>query len=137
MQNLTINNLLQKKLWIICCFCNCVVWGQVSDNFSDGNFTSDPLWTGNTTDWIVNTELQLQSNNTVANSNFYLSTANAKATAAQWDFWVRLAFNPSGSNFVDVYLTASNSNITLANTTGYFVRLGDTPDEVSLYRKDA
>ncbi|HSK13695.1 MAG TPA: hypothetical protein VK907_10800, partial [Phnomibacter sp.] len=112
-------------------------FAQFFDNFSDGNFTGNPMWTGNTDDWTVNNELQLQSNNTVPNANFYLSTANAKATVAQWDFWVRLAFNPSGTNFADVYLTASQSNITLANTTGYFVRLGDTQDEVSLYRKDA
>ena len=111
--------------------------GQLSDFFSDGNFTSNPAWNGNTTEWIVNTDQQLQSNSTTASSNFYLSTANTKATTAQWDFWVRLAFNPSGANFADVYLTASQSNITLSNTTGYFVRLGDTPDEISLYRKDA
>ncbi len=113
------------------------VWGQFTDNFSDGNFTNNPLWTGNNNDWIVNAEGQLQSNNTTLNTSFSLSTANQKATAAQWDFYVRLAFNTSGANYVDVYLTASQSNITLTNTTGYFVRLGDTPDEVSLYRKDA
>jgi hypothetical protein len=110
---------------------------QFTDNFSDGNFTANPTWIGNTADWIVNNEFQLQSNNTMANSSFYLSTANAKATAAQWDFWVRLAFNPSGANYADVYLTASQSNLLLANTTGYFVRIGDTQDDVSLYRKDA
>lgn len=113
------------------------VRAQLNDNFSDGNFTANPTWTGSTTDWIVNNEFQLQSNNTVANSSFYLSTANTKATVAQWDFWVRLAFNPSGANYADVYLTASQSNLLLPNTTGYFIRIGDTQDEVSLYRKDA
>ncbi len=125
----------------------CLAWGmlytcldagaQVSDNFSDGDFISNPAWVGNAADWIVNADGQLQSNNTDANSHFYLSTANTKATEAQWDFWVRFNFNPSGANFTDVYLTASQSNITLSNTTGYFVRIGDTPDEISLYRKDA
>jgi hypothetical protein len=111
--------------------------GQFADNFSDGDFLNNPTWVGNTSDWIINAERQLQSNNTTVNSNFYLSTPNTKATIAQWDFWVRLSFNPSGANYADVYLTASQSNLTLANTTGYFVRIGDTPDEVSLYRKDA
>lgn len=110
---------------------------QLTDNFADGNFTANPVWTGNTADWQVNTDAQLQSNNTTANSNFYLATANNLATAAQWDFYVKLTFNPSGANYADVYLTASTANLTLANTTGYFVRLGDTPDEISLYRKDA
>jgi hypothetical protein len=110
---------------------------QFRDDFSNENFTQNPTWIGNTADWTVNTDLQLQSNNTVANSTFYLSTNNAKATSAQWDFWVRLAFNPSGANLADVYLTASQSNLLLTNTSGYFVRIGDTQDEVSLYRKDA
>jgi hypothetical protein len=124
-------------LWVVFVLFTLPGFAQFTDNFTDGNFTVNPSWAGNNADWLINPELQLQSNNTTVNSNFYLSIANTKATAAQWDFWVRLAFNPSGANFVDVYLTASNSNITLANTTGYFVRLGDTPDEVSLYRKDA
>jgi hypothetical protein len=110
---------------------------QLIENFSDGDFTANPAWAGNTADWAVNTDGQLQSNNTVANASFYLSTASTKATVAQWDLWVRLAFNPSSTNLADVYLAASQSNLALTNTAGYFVRLGDTQDEISLYRKDA
>ena len=121
--------------WLL--FSGLIVNGQFADNFSDNNFLNNPVWGGNTADWIVNSDGQLQSNNTIPNSNFYLGTASTKALNAQWDFWVRLNFNTSGANYTDVYLTASQSNITLANTTGYFVRLGDTPDEISLYRKDA
>jgi Lamin Tail Domain/Bacterial Ig-like domain len=36
-----------------------------------------------------------------------------------------------------VFLTASASDLTLTNTTGYFVRIGGTLDEICLYRKDA
>lgn len=122
---------------IACLFLGVQANAQFSDNFSDGEFSSNPAWTGNLTDWRVNTEGQLQSNNTIPNSNFYLSTANNISGPAQWDFWVRLAFNTSGANYTDVYLAASQSNISASNTTGYFVRIGDTPDEVSLYRKEA
>ena len=110
---------------------------QLSENFNDGNFTANPPWTGNPADWTVNAALQLQSNNTVANSSFYLSTAGTLATVAQWDFYCSISFNPSGANYVDVYLTASASDLTLSNTTGYFVRIGNTNDEICLYRKDA
>ncbi len=110
---------------------------QFTDNFTDGDFTSNPAWAPNSTDWIVNASQQLQTNNTVVNSNFYLSTANTRATTTQWDFYCQITFNPSGANYIDVYLTASAANLTLATTTGYFVRIGDTPDEISLYRKDA
>ena len=112
-------------------------FAQIAENFNDGDFTNNPTWIGSTSDFIVNPALQLQSNNTVANSTFYLSTINELATSAQWEFWVRLAFNPSSANYVDAFLTASASDLRLNSTTGYFVRIGNTDDEISLYRKDA
>lgn len=112
-------------------------YSQFTDNFADGDFTSNPAWAGNTADWVVNPSLQLQSNNTVANSTFYLSTASTMATTAQWEFYTQITFNPSSANYIDVYVTASASDISLNTTTGYFVRIGNTDDEISLYRKDA
>ena len=114
-----------------------IIQAQFSDNFADGNFTANPTWVGNTVDWIVNPSFQLQSNNTVANSSFYLSTASTLATTVQWDFYCNLSFNPSGANFVDVFLTASASDLSLITTTGYFVRIGNTLDEICLYKKNA
>jgi hypothetical protein len=121
---------------IQCLLCNALN-AQVSENFSDGNFTAAPEWIGNTTDFIVNDQSRLQSNNTIANSTFYLSTANALAIETEWTFWVQLAFNPSSANYVDVFLTASASDLSLNSTYGYFVRLGGTDDEICLYRKSA
>ncbi|MDQ2719326.1 MAG: lamin tail domain-containing protein [Bacteroidota bacterium] len=112
-------------------------YAQISESFNDGDFTNNPSWIGNTSDFVVNPAFQLQSNSKVANNNFYLSTPNALATALQWEFWVRIAFNPSSANYVDAYLTASASDLKLNSTTGYFVRIGNTEDEISLYRKDA
>ena len=113
------------------------VHAQFTDNFNDGNFTSNPAWLGGTADFTVNAAFQLQSNNTAASSNFYLSTASTKATFAQWDFYAAFTFNTSGTNYADVYLTASAADLTQTTTTGYFVRIGNTTDEISLYRKDA
>ena len=110
---------------------------QLTDLFTDGDFSANPTWVGNTADFTVNTSFQLQSNNSVASSSFYLSTASSKATAAQWDFYCQFIFNTSGANYTDVYLTASASDLTATTTTGYFVRIGNTDDEISLYRKDA
>jgi len=110
---------------------------QFTDNFNDGDFTTNPAWSGNTPDWMINPSLQLQSNNTTANAAFYLSTANSLATTAQWEFWCQLAFNPSSANYVDVYLTASANDITQSSVTGYYVRIGNTNDEICLYRKNA
>jgi hypothetical protein len=110
---------------------------QLVDNFNDGDFTNDPVWSANASNFIINAVFQLQSNNLVANSSFCISTPSDKATTAEWNFWVRLAFNPSSSNYMDVYLTSSLSDLSDASNTGYFVRVGNTNDEISLYRKDA
>ncbi len=110
---------------------------QLSDHFSDGNYTQNPAWAVTSGSWMINSALQLQSNNIIANSTFYISTQSAIANNAQWEFYVRLDFNPSSLNFIDVYLTASASDISQPGTAGYFVRIGNTDDEISLYRKDA
>ncbi|MEO6289678.1 MAG: lamin tail domain-containing protein [Ginsengibacter sp.] len=110
---------------------------QLTENFDDGDFSVNPVWAGNTADFIVNSSGQLQSNNTVANSNFFLSTPNTLANTAEWEMYIQLSFNPSSANYVDVYLISANSDLTLTGNTGYFIRIGNTDDEVSLYRKDA
>ncbi|MFL5739706.1 MAG: lamin tail domain-containing protein [Flavisolibacter sp.] len=111
-------------------------FSQVQEDFSDGDFTSNPSWTGSIHDFTITASGLLQSTNTATNSIFYLSTANHLSLMTQWDFLVRLNFNPSSVNYVDVFLTASDSDLTLTGTTGYFVRIGNTLDEVSLFRKD-
>lgn len=110
---------------------------QLKEDFKDGDFSFNPVWTGDTGDFIVNAALQLQSNNATEGSSFYLSTVNKIATNAEWEFWMRLAFNPSSANYVDAYLTASSENLKSVTTSGYFVRVGNTEDEISLYRKNA
>lgn len=122
---------------IMILYCVTGVKAQFTENFSDGDLTGNPVWTGNLTDWNINPMQQLQSNNLVTSSTYYLSTSNALATSAQWDFFCQLGFNTSSTNYVDVYLTASASDLTQSNTTGYFVRIGSTDDDICLYRKDA
>jgi Lamin Tail Domain/Bacterial Ig-like domain len=109
--------------------------GQLMDDFLDGDFTSNPTWTpDNPANWTVVSN-QLRSNSATASSTFYISTPSAQVLNAQWEFYVKLQLNTSSANFVDVYLASSNSTMTLAN--GYFVRIGGTPDEISLYKSTA
>ncbi len=107
---------------------------QVSDNFSDGDFINDPEWALSIPDsWVVQ-DGTLRSNLSVANTVFYITTPSAKATNAQWEFWVNLQFNTSNANFVDVFLIVDQSNLLSTTLNGYFVRIGGTPDDVSLYK---
>ncbi|MBN8653763.1 MAG: lamin tail domain-containing protein [Cytophagales bacterium] len=107
---------------------------QVSDNFSDGDFTNAPTWALSIPDSWVTDDGRLRSNLSVANAAFYITTPSAKATHAQWEFWVNLQFNTSSANYVDVFLMVDQSNLLSTTLNGYFVRIGGTPDDVSLYK---
>ena len=104
---------------------------QFTDDFTDGDFTNNPTWSGDAGLFTV-TAGELNSQNTGAN-NYYLSTPSTLAANAQWDFFFNMQFGTSGANYVDVYLISDVADVTNPND-GYFVRIGGTPDEVSLYK---
>ena len=108
---------------------------QITDNFTDGDFTSSPTWTlATNTDFTVSSG-QLKSANTTTNTNFYISTTNTLTTNCQWEFYMNLQFNTSSTNYVDVYVASDASNLQAASINGYFVRIGGTLDEICLYKR--
>ncbi len=117
--------------------CSLPAFAQVNESFSDGDYTANPAWATTAGDWLVNPSFQLQSNNLVANSTFFITTPSTLAVNTQWEIFMALPFNPSSVNYVDVFLTASLADLSNNSNTGYFVRVGNTDDDVSLYRKDA
>ncbi len=116
--------------------CSIHTMAQLNERFDDGNYTLNPQWKGDTSAWKINAEKQLQSNSTMPNDIFYLSVENKKANITEWKFTVQLNFNPSSVNYADIYLISSLENLKQSDNTGYFVRLGNSSDEISLYRKD-
>lgn len=110
---------------------------QITENFSDGDFTSNPTWVVNSASDFSVTAGQLKSANTTSNSAFYISTTNTITSNCTWEFWVNLQFATSGSNYVDAYLMSDNSNLLASNINGYFVRIGNTSDDISLYKSTA
>jgi len=130
-----------NRLRIICflipfLFLSHTSFSQFSDNFTDGNFTTNPVWQGSTSFFTVNTSKQLQSNGTGTDSIF-LSTPNQKLLDAEWNFWVKLNFSPSDQNFVKIYLSSDHADLT-GSLNGYFIRIGETlaMDGIDLYRQD-
>ena len=112
-------------------------YSQVSDNFNDGDYTSNPVWIYNSgTDYTV-TANQLKSANITSNTSFHISTPNTLASNCTWEFWVNLQFATSGANYVDAYLISDNSNLGAATINGYFVRIGSTFDDICLYKSTA
>ena len=115
-----------------------LVWqtgfSQWNDNFVDGDFSNNPSWTGNTADYkIENNVLRLSA--PAVSGQSYLSTPSENINDASWQFTVKLDFNPSSSNYAKIYLVSSNHNLKEI-LKGYFVKLGGSSDEVSLYRQD-
>ncbi len=126
------NSIIFLTLFLITTFysANC----QISDDFSDGDFTVYPNWDGDTSVFIINPENQLQLMAPAESGKSYLSTPSEIIKAAEWSFYVKLEFNPSSQNYMDIYLVSDQENLT-ESLNGYFVRIGNTQDEVSLYKQ--
>src|ERR1035437_8475962 len=112
------------------------VHAQISDDFSDGNFTSNPAWSGNDTDFIVNASKQLQLNSSGTSASYLSLTNTQPLSNSEWNFWIHLNFSPSSSNYARVYLVSNNSNLS-GNLNGYYLQFGETlsNDRVELFRQ--
>lgn len=111
---------------------------QITDNFSDGNFTANPIWSGDAAEFIVNTSFQLQTNNTLADSS-YLSTQSFATSLnnTEWSFYIKQSFSPSGNNYGRVYLSSDQANLQSTTLNGYYLQFGEalSNDAVELFRQ--
>jgi hypothetical protein len=109
-----------------------IVQGQTMDDFNDNDLTVAPVWNvaSNTFSNVLGV---LRSSSTLANSQFGLSTFAKIDTNWLWSVNVKMLFNPSSLNYIDVFL--QSDSIALTHTkNGYFVRLGNSSDDVSFYQ---
>jgi hypothetical protein len=106
---------------------------QIQDNFTDGDFSNDPEWLGDDSLFAVSSG-QLQLRAPAVSGTAYLATTSTALNNASWEFTVTLQFNPSGSNYVRLYLVSDQPDLSGA-LNGYFILIGDTPDEISLYKQ--
>ena len=128
---------MRKSILFFVFFLPIFCFSQVVDDFSDGDFTANPAWSGSTNLFIVNGAEQLQSNAGQLSSaaSYYLSTASTFANDCEWGFWVNLKFSVTGANYVDVFLISDNADLQATNINGYFVRIGETNKKISLYKR--
>jgi hypothetical protein len=117
---------------------NAQVDGGFTDNFSDGDFTANPQWSGDAAKFRVNDDMELQLNDVDAtgNSTAMLSTVSHAIDNAEWQFTLKYDFDPSTSNYCDVYLVSDNATVNSC-TAGYFVRVCgvSSTDNICLYKK--
>ena len=125
---------MNKSALIFLFFMPFFCFGQVNESFLDGNFINNPIWTGTTANFSVNTALQLQSQVTTASTS-YLFTSSEAFDDAVWECWVKINYNPSSANYAAVYIASDNNDLSLG-WNGYFVKIGDTQDDVSLWLQE-
>ena len=131
---------MKKLLFLLCLAAfHLHTQAQLTDNFSDGNFTSDPEWLGDNMNFIVNNslELQLSDANATGTSTSQLFTAANTAGQTTWEFFVRQEFSPSANNHSKVYLKSNTPDLT-GSLNGYFVKIGGesgTSDALELYKQ--
>ncbi len=110
------------------------VYGQVNDNFSDNDFTNNPVWNGDNSKFMINTNrLKLQA--PAVSESAFLSTASVAIHNASWEFYLQMDFTPSSTNYSKIYLTSDRANLNGA-LNGYFIKVGNTSRDVSLYRQN-
>lgn len=125
-----------KRYILLLFFIPLWVNAQLIDNFSDGDFTSNPTWSGTSEKYIVNEAKQLQLSAAEA-GKAYLSTPYTLSGAnTEWRFWIKLAFAPSGSNFSEVFLSSDKANLD-GDLNGYVMRFGEagSSDAIELFLK--
>jgi hypothetical protein len=107
--------------------------GQVTENFNDNDLTQNPLWSGQIENFSdASGTLQLTAPPETGAA--FISTLNSVISDMVWEVTLELHFNPSASNFCRIYLCSDSSDLN-GSLNGYFVMIGNSADEVSLYRQ--
>ncbi|MCL1932550.1 MAG: lamin tail domain-containing protein [Candidatus Azobacteroides sp.] len=128
---------MKKIIFLLHVLIPCCVFSQFSDNFSDGCFQGIPPatrsveWSGDGEKFIVNTDLRLQLNAPTTGSPAQLRTASALSANAYWEWWMKLDFNPTSSNYAKVFLCSDESDLT-GDLNGLFIRVGYTNKNLCL-----
>lgn len=110
-------------------------FAQFADNFSDQDYTENPVWDGDNHKFEVNLEEKLHLNAPAESSQAYLSTQSKAIADAEWKVYVEIRENPSATNYAKIYLVSNHNNLN-ESLKGYFIKVGGSTDEVSLYRQE-
>lgn len=122
--------MMKYLTFIVLFFFASEVAAQLIDNFDDASFPSDPTWTGDTQNFMVNDDGQLQLNAPDAGSSAIFSATQFVPDTISFAFNFFLDFSPSGSNQLRIYLALDGEDPSTAS--GYFLELGETGSDDAL-----
>lgn len=112
---------------------------QFTDDFTDGDFTHNPVWSGTVDKFTVaDGVLRLSDGAASGSGSFkaYLSTPSVASVAASWECKVEANVNLTSTNYVRFYLMADRDDLTDISLKGYFILIGGQQKEVAMYRQN-
>jgi hypothetical protein len=121
------------------------VSAQLSDNFTDGDFSTNPTWTGSSEAFIINASQELQLNNVISGQSYLSTPTNTNSLSSkEWRIKVKQTFAGSDNNHSRIYLVANGNDLSFSNSTsgsnstGYFLKLGEggSNDAIKFFRDD-
>ena len=115
--------------------CHTLAVAQISDDFSDGNFSQNPQWFGDSSHYEIDTLMRLHLNAPAQTTHSSLSLASNLLENTLWEMSLKMEFNPSSSNYFDWYILANDSVIETSENA-YFIRVGGSNDEITLYKRE-
>ncbi len=124
-------------LLFFCSFLYFVDYSQITEEFSDGNFTLNPNWVGSDAKFEVNNSFQLHSKSTTSDSIFLaLENKLDFQNSVEWHFWMKHSFSPSSNNFSRFYLITNTLDLK-SNPDGYYLQFGETGtnDAIRLFKR--
>ena len=65
-----------------------VCGAQFTENFSDGDFSSNPVWSGDITEFAISNGMLQSNGSNIANQKLHLQTSNTKIDDTEWSFLV-------------------------------------------------
>jgi hypothetical protein len=115
----------------------------LSDDFTDGDFTNNPAWTGDIAKFKIDASPQkwLQLDGAGVSETVYLSTGNNISMSYDtivWEFLTNINYNTSVSNNARFYLMSDSAKLTSTLLKGYYIQLGGEPsqfDSITLRRQ--
>jgi len=120
-------------------FCSFLVFGldaQLSEDFSDGNLSVAPEWSGDVDSFQVNQNGELQLNGNGSGIATIIAGV-AFPDSVTWKVDFMTAFEPSNSNQFQILLMLDKADFSSAS--GYLLEVGSTgsPDPVCIYALDS
>jgi hypothetical protein len=132
-----------RNYFLITVFLPLCLFSQVTEDFSDGDFTQDPAWTGDLNNFKISFSTAVPAEQRPALQLYATEAGISTLVVAQpfngeleWQFWVKLSLNTSSGNYARVFLLTDTADLK-APLNGYFLQIGGVEDSVIFFRQDS